>query len=129
MNKEQIKAEQERLNNKLKFYQADMDYYSTEANKAQSNIDLIKSNLCFFQFDNHEDARCRIQDVLCSKADDACEGSDCYGQSKYTQEYQLIDSDTVYLGKIEVEYDRHDKTYYFVDEVEYSYSEIKGKQL
>ena len=127
MNKEQIKVEQERLNNKIKFYQADMDYYSTEANKAQSNIDLIKSNLCFFQFDNHEDARCRIQDVLCSEAHDDCEGSYNRGNDVYEQEYQLIDSDAVYLGKIEVEYNRHDKTYYFVDGVEYSYSEVKSE--
>jgi len=125
MNKEQIKVEQERLNNKLKFYQADMDYYSTEANKAQSNIDLIKSNLCFFQFETHEDAKDSIIEVLQDKAHNDCEGSNNRGNDVYEQEYQLIDSDTVYLGKIEVEYNRHDKTYYFVDEVEYSYSEVK----
>lgn len=125
MNKEQIKIEQERLNSKLKFYQAEVDYYFTEANKAQSNIDWIRSNLCFFQFDNHDDARCRIEDVLCSAAHDNCEGSNRCGKSEYTQEYQLIDSDVVYEGKIKVEYDRHDKTYYYVDEVDYSFSEVK----
>ena len=125
MNKEQIKVEQERLNNKLKFYQADVDYYSTEANKAQSNIDLIKSNLCFFQFDNHEDARYSIMWMLQYKAHNDCEGSNNRGDDVYEQEYQLIDSDVVYEGKIEVEYNRHDKTYYFVEDVEYSYSEVQ----
>jgi hypothetical protein len=126
MNKEQIKIEQKRQNNKLKFYQADMDYYFTEANKAQSTIDLIKSNLCFFQFTSHEEAEYMVEGLLQNKASNNCEGSNCCGQPEYTQEYQLIDSDAVYLGKIKVEYNRHDKTYYYVDEVEYSFSEVKS---
>lgn len=125
MNKEQIKDEQDKYNSQIHWQKNKIKQFTDDLQKAKDKLELVQSNICFFQFDNHEDARCRIEDVLCSEAHNDCEGSYNRGNDEYTQEYQLIDSDVIYLGKIEVEYNRHDKTYYFVDEVEYSYSEVK----
>jgi hypothetical protein len=125
MNKKQIKTECDLLNTKIKFFNAQRDYLTTALEEVQCNLESIKSNICFFQFKTHEEAQDLIAGVLEDKASNDCEGSYCYGQSEYTQEYQLIDSDVVYEGKIKVEYNRHAKTYYYVDEVEYSFSEVK----
>ena len=125
MNKEQIKVEQTKNKSEIHWQNNRIKEFTESLQKAQATLELIHSNICFFQFDNHEEAEDTIKEALGNKAHNDCEGSYNCGQSKYTQEYQLIDSDEVYLGKIEVEYNRHDKTYYFVDEVEYSFSEVK----
>ena len=96
-------------------------------NKAQYTLDSIKGNICFFQFETHEDAKDYLYEYLGEKASNACEGSYNRGNDEYTQQYQLIVEDTIYEGKIEVEYNRHDKTYYFVEDIEYSYSEVQSE--
>jgi len=126
MNKKQVKTECDLLNNKIKFFNAQRDYLTTALEEVQCNLLSMKSNICFFQFKNHEEAQGLIEETLQSKASNDCEGSNCWGSSEYTQEYQLIDSDAVYEGKIKVDYNRHDKTYYYVDDVEYSFSEVKS---
>ena len=125
MNKEQIKAEQDKYNSEIHWQNNKIKQFTDDLQKAQATLELIHSNICFFQFDNHEEAEDTIKEALHNKAHNDCEGSYNRGNDEYTQEYQLIDSDAVYLGKIEVEYNRHDKTYYFVDEVEYSFSEVQ----
>ena len=125
MNKLQVKEKQDELDSRIKFYEEELNYFSTEMNKAQFCLDSMKGNICFFQFETHQDAEDSIIEVLQDKAHNDCEGSNNRGNDVYEQGYQLIDSDAVYLGRIKVEYNRHDKTYYFVDEVEYSYSEVK----
>ena len=130
MNKEQIKTikdDKDELNSRIKFYEEEVNYYRTEMNKAQYTLDSIKGNICFFQFETHEDAKDYLYEYLGEKASNDCEGSYNVGQDEYTQQYQLIVEDTIYEGKIEVQYDRHDKTYYYVDEVDYSFSEVQSK--
>lgn len=125
MNKEQIKAEQDKYNSEIHWQNNKINQFTEDLQKAQAKLELVHSNICFFQFDNHEEAEDTIKEALENKAHNDCEGSYNCGNDEYTQEYQLIDSDAVYLGKIEVEYNRHDKTYYYVDEVDYSYIEVK----
>jgi hypothetical protein len=61
----------------------------------------------------------RMEDV----AREACEGSHCMGLDVYTQEF-IVD-DVHYLATLKCEYNRHDKTYYYLDEREFSYEVIK----
>jgi len=70
-------------------------------------------------FDDLENANYKIEGILEDKASNACEGSHCRGLSKYTQEF-IVDGIT-YIGTLYVEYNRHDKTYYYVDSSEYSF--------
>jgi hypothetical protein len=46
-------------------------------------------------------------------ARDACEGSYCFGDDEYTQDFYV--GDDLYRATLTVEYNRHDKTYYYVD--------------
>ena len=51
-------------------------------------------------------------------AQEDCEGSHNCGKSKYTQRFTA--GGKLYDGTLEVEYNRHDKTYYYVDGAEFS---------
>lgn len=51
-----------------------------------------------------------------------CEGSYNCGQETYEQEF--IVSGVRYLGTLECEYNRHDKTYYYVEDAKFSYKEL-----
>ena len=134
MNKEQIKTikdDKDELNSRIKFYEEEVNYYRTEMNKAQYTLDSIKGNICFFQFETHEEAKEILRESLHNKAHKDCEKPYNCGELEYKQQYQLIDSDVVYWGKIEVQYKvdykRHSKIYSIDQDVpiEYSFSEVK----
>ena len=66
-----------------------------------------------------EEAEYEIEDFLREKAAEDCEGSYNCGSDYYEQEF-IVDG-LRYIGRIDVEYNRHDKTYYFIEESRYSY--------
>ena len=47
-----------------------------------------------------------------------CEGAGNCGMDKYTQEF--IVGDMHYIATLTVEYNRHDKTYYYIDETDFT---------
>lgn len=54
-------------------------------------------------------------------ADDAC-GSYRYGSNAYAQEF-IVDGER-YEARIEFDYNRHDKRWYYIDETRYSYKKL-----
>lgn len=54
-------------------------------------------------------------------ADAAC-GSYRYGSPAYTQEF-IVDGER-YEARIEFDYNRHDKRWYYIDETRYSYKKL-----
>lgn len=75
-------------------------------------------------FDTLEDALDEMREVLHQRASDDCEGSYNVGYDTYTQDFYV--GDKRYQAWIEVEYDRHDKTYYYVDRIEFGHMEIEN---
>jgi hypothetical protein len=66
-----------------------------------------------------EEAQDELVDFLREQAAEDCEGSYNCGSDYYEQEF-IVDG-VHYIGRIDVEYNRHDKTYYFIEESRYSY--------
>lgn len=62
----------------------------------------------------------RIEELLMSRAHADCEGSYNCGDEVYEQEFMV--GEVVYVGRLECEYNRHDKTYYYIDSSSFSYS-------
>lgn len=62
----------------------------------------------------------RIEGLLMSRAHADCEGSYNCGDDVYEQEFMV--GEVVYVGRLECEYNRHDKTYYYLDSSSFSYS-------
>lgn len=131
MNKEQIKVEQTIYSSRIQSYQDRIAYLTKELEDAQYFLDFSKGNICFFQFETHEEAKEILKESLHNKAHKDCENPYNCGEPEYKQQYQLIDSDVVYLGKIKVQYKVDYKRYskiYSVDKdmpIEYSFSEVK----
>ena len=73
------------------------------------------------QYDTLEDAG-ELEDILLEKASKDCEGSYNCGDESYEREF--IVQGKHYLAILDVEYNRHDKTYYYVDEYEFRIEEI-----
>lgn len=72
-------------------------------------------------FTSHEEAQDELTDSMREEAGDDCEGAYNCGCEYYEREYKLEGDDTVYIARLDVEYNRHDKTYYYVDGTAYSY--------
>ena len=68
----------------------------------------------YYQYHDLVTAEGELYDILLARASADCEGSYNVGQPEYTQEC-FID-DELHLATMKVEYNRHDKTYYYVDE-------------
>lgn len=111
----------EQNNTKIALFKQSVSELRLKIAELEKEIKTLESDICNFQFETHVDAEYVICDLLYQIADDACEGSHNCGASEYIQPYQLIGDSNVYYGKITVEYNRHDKTYYYVDGCRYSY--------
>lgn len=64
-----------------------------------------------------------LDERLIAKAHKACEKRGCFGLDKYTQRFTVDDEE--YLATLEVEWNRHDKTYYYIDQSDFSIEKIK----
>lgn len=113
----------EQNNKKIALFKESAAEFRLKIAELEKEIETLEADVCNFQFESHENAKDNLYWLLQSKAEDACEGSHNCGAVEYTQLYQLIGDSKVYSGKIRVHYNRHDKTYYYVDSTEYSYSE------
>lgn len=94
----------------------------TELDNLNEKIYLLKTSVGNHYYESLEDAVCNLEDFLCDQAVADCEGSHCCGDEKYEQVFRV--GDKLYKAKLECEYNRHDKKYYYLEESEFSYDEI-----
>jgi hypothetical protein len=94
----------------------------TEAQAALEAWDSLAENNVFATLD---EALGAVEDKLRDKAREDCEGAYNCGLDEYTQEF--IVGSTKYLGTAKFEYNRHDKTYYYIDGCTFSHKEIESE--
>jgi hypothetical protein len=94
---------------------------------AEGGLSLAKTALAEFEakaennvFESLDKAVYKIEGMLESRANQDCEGSHNCGQDEYTQEFMV--AGVKYIGTLKVEYNRHDKTYYYVESSDFSYA-------
>lgn len=93
-----------------------------QLNLANQELEEFDASLENNTFETLDEAIETLEDVLLEIAGEACEGSYNCGEPVYTREFMV--GDVKYLAKLEVEYNRHDKTYYYIDGRKFSYSVI-----
>lgn len=71
-------------------------------------------------YESLEDAA-ELEEILEGLAFQDCEGSHNCGRPEYTREFMV--GDKVYIATLKCEYNRHDKTYYYVDSTKFSIAE------
>jgi len=69
-----------------------------------------------------DEATNEIENRLRNMAHEDCEGSYNCGEDVYEQEF-IVDG-ILYCGSLECEYNRHDKTYYYLDGAKFSYEPV-----
>jgi hypothetical protein len=114
MNKTQIAAEIKSLQNKI--------------NQLNQQLEDFDSALENNQYDAHNDAEGHIHERYLGIAGEACEGSYCYGESEYKQRYQIKGNPALFEATVSFEYNRHDKTYYYIDGQDYSFKEVVAEE-
>lgn len=70
---------------------------------------------------NLEFALAAMEEMMRNEAHEDCEGSYNCGAGEYTRDFKV--DDVIYTATLKVEYNRHDKTYYYVDGTTFSYKE------
>jgi hypothetical protein len=74
------------------------------------------------RYENMKDASSKIEDKLRDQARADCEGSYNCGNDEYTQDFYV--GEKLYRGTLTCEYDRHDKTYYYLERAEFTVEEV-----
>ena len=85
----------------------------------ESFMAVAKNNV----FDDLETAVGKIEAILYQRADEDCEGSHNCGDESYTQGFYVGDVEYVMTGTFE--YNRHDKTYYYIESSEFEYKIVE----
>lgn len=81
---------------------------------------LIENN----QYSDHKNAEYSITGRFSYIASEQCEGSHNYGEEMFKQQYQIAGNSNTFEASVQFEYSRHDKTYYYIDETNYSYVQV-----
>jgi len=95
-----------------------------EVRCTEAEIANLEQAGCNWVFETHYDAEYHIREYYENVAYQACEGSYNRGDDEYEQSYQLIASDFIYQGVFKVEYNRHDKQYYYIDGTSYEFTQV-----
>jgi hypothetical protein len=96
----------------------------TALNEANAALEAFETSAENNVFESIDLACYHLEDVMRDRAFQDCQGAYNCGDDNYTQEF-IVDG-IHYLARIDVEYDRHDKTYYFIEECKFSYTKIEG---
>ena len=88
--------------------------------EAQKQLYAFESTAENNVFDSLEIAEDKLTDILITEAAQDCEGAHNCGNPSYSRQF-IVDGKK-YLGRLTVEYDRHDKTYYYIDGADFSFT-------
>ena len=75
------------------------------------------------KFTDQQLAEATINGMLEDLAGSDCEGSYNCGNPQYIQQFYV--NDVLYEGILDVEYNRHDKTYYYVEETNFTVKKLE----
>lgn len=89
-----------------------VDKCTAALDEAKENLDLWDRAIANNIYDSVEAAGI-LEDTLLEMAQADCEGAYNCGEDSYTQDF-LVDR-VAYTAILECEYNRHDKTYYYVE--------------
>lgn len=89
----------------------------TDAKDLLAAFEALAENNVFESIDKALD---KVESMLERRAFEDCQGAGNCGLPEYTQAF-MVDG-IKYIGTLKVEYNRHDKTYYYIDEQDFSYA-------
>ena len=112
----------ESLGLKLESLEAKRNSLSQELKIVEADIAEFIGDPINNVFESLEWAESVLYNRMEQDASNACEGSYNWGCDEYIQEFSV--DGKKYLATATVEYNRHDKTYYYVDGFEFNIKEL-----
>lgn len=112
----------ESLGLKLESLEAKRNSLSQELKIVEVEIEAFIGDPINNVFESLEKAKRALYNRLSDYAENACEGRYNYGCDEYIQEFSV--DGKKYLATATVEYNRHDKTYYYVDGFQFNIKEL-----
>lgn len=106
----------------LKTLKATFRSLEEELQEAEFNLHQALSSAEYNNFSSLDEAESILYDELHSQAVNDCEGMHNFGSDQYTQPFSV--GDKQYIAVANVEYNRHDKTYYYVDNFNFKVVEL-----
>lgn len=103
--------------------EADIKAAEVALENAKLALEEFESSIENNVFASLDEASWKLEDRLRDQARADCEGSHCCGAAKYWQEF-MVDG-VKYLGTLSVEYNRHDKTYYYIECANFSHTKVE----
>lgn len=95
----------------------------TKLRAAECELYVLQSLADSNRFSDINVAERAIEAKLEAEANKDCEGSYNCGNPQYTQEFYV--DDQLYIGVLDVEYNRHDKSYYYVEESTFTVKKLE----
>lgn len=106
------------------WYKTKIAALQAEIGTITTKLEAIDSDIDNNVFASHNEAELRLTCRFEEVARQDCEGSHNCGAEEYAQRYRLTDNDTTFEAIVSFEYNRHDKTYYYIDGSSYSYEAV-----
>lgn len=103
---------------KLKF---DMHIVQAELALIQEELNRAEGDIQNHIYDSLEEAENFLFSMFENMAHEDCQGTHNCGDEEYTQDFIVGGKEYTAIGSFE--YNRHDKTYYYIDSGGYSYKE------
>jgi len=104
---------------------ASKEELETVVAQARASLEAAEAELAAFESkaENHvyastEEAEGVLEELLRDRAFEDCQGAGNCGADEYRQEF-IVDGVT-WVGVLNVEYNRHDKTYYYIESADFS---------
>ncbi len=110
------------MENDLELMQARRERLFDDLQALDRAIDVELNKPTQWKFDDYQEACWAVEEHLEAIAGNDCERSYKRGQSAYTQDFYV--GGDLYLGTLTVEYGRHDKTYYFIDQSDFKAEKV-----
>lgn len=101
-------------------------------NEARAALEAAENALYAFEtlaennvFSSLKEAEGKLEDELHERAFQDCQGAHNRGDDQYTQEF-IVDG-VKYVAVYDVEYNRHDKMYYYIDGHKFSIKKVDAE--
>jgi hypothetical protein len=91
----------------------------------QETKQILQLSREYNMYSNQNEAKNRVEGLLEDLANNDCEGSYTCGLAYYSCDYSANGKN--FLCVATPEYNRHDKTYYYVDSIKFDHLEVSGE--
>lgn len=109
------------IKNSIKYITEQLEEQKKVVRDWEGLLEFAETSIENHVYESLEKAENFLMSMFENKAFDDCEGAGNVGDEEYEQDFIVAGKEYTAIGKFE--YNRHDKTYWYIDSSEYEYKE------